>query len=401
LQGNLVLLYIFKLSYGETISNLVSPRHAGRFITSAAITSKDASRRNSQTRSASMDHLLLQFIEATDEEQADLWLATLIDEHAVPIVSEILGSSLRFHINNNSAASTQDAGDLFNDIITNLLSRLRHIRSDRAQGVVTDFRGYIAATAYNACNLYLRQKYPRRSRLKNRLRYLLSHDATFALWTNEASGLVCGFAEWRHKGAPSPQRPFEKIRQDPVEWIQIVGLANVGIDRVQLSKLLNALFQSCGSPLKLDDLVNIVAEICHEKDQPDEPLDTRMQLAAPNLDFEIMLEQRHILALLWQEVCELPFRQRLALLLNFKDARGQELVSLLPYTRTATIEQIAKAIEFPLVEFLRLWNKLPLDDATIAGLLGATRQQVINLRKCARERLERRMSAVIAKAKVR
>jgi hypothetical protein len=348
-----------------------------------------------------MAHLLLQFIEARDEEQADLWLVTLINEHAVPIVREILGASLRFHLNNNSAASTQDANDLFNDIITSLLSRLRNIRNDHAQGAITDFCGYIAATAYNACNLYLREKYPRRSRLKNRLRYLLSHDATFALWTSEASGLICGFAQWRHKGGPSPQRPFEKIRQDPVEWIQTAGLANVGIDREQLSNLLNALFQSCGSPLKLDDLVNIVADICHEKDQPDEPLDTMTQLAAPNLDFEIMLEQRHTLALLWQEVCELPCRQRLALLLNFKDARGQELVSLLPYTRTATIEQIAKAIEFPLVEFLRLWNKLPLDDATIAGLLGATRQQVINLRKCARERLERRMSAVIAKAKVR
>jgi hypothetical protein len=87
-------------------------------------------------------------------------------------------------------------------------------------------------------------------------------------------------------------------------------------------------------------------------------------------------------------------------LLNFKDGRGQDLVSLLPYTRTATIEQIAEAIEFPLVEFIGLWNKLPLDDATIAGLLGATRQQVINLRKCARERLERRMSAVIARSAV-
>lgn len=347
-----------------------------------------------------MDHLLIQFIEATDEDQADLWLVTLIDEHAVPIIREILGSSLRFHLNNNSAASTQDANDLFNDIITNLLARLRNIRSDPAQGAVTDFRGYIAATAYNACNLYLRQKYPRRSRLKNRLRYLLSHDAAFALWTNEASGLICGFAQWRDKEAASPQRLFEKIRQDPLEWIQNAGLASVGIDRAQLSNLLNALFRSCGSPLKLDDVVNIVADICHEKDQPDEPLDTMVQLAAPTLDFEIMLEQQHILALLWQEVCELPCRQRLALLLNFKDARGQDLVSLLPYTRTATIEQIAKAIDFPLVEFLRLWNKLPLDDATIAGLLGATRQQVINLRKCARERLERRMSAVIAKSSV-
>ncbi len=345
-----------------------------------------------------MDHLLLQFIEATAEEQADLWLATIIDEHAVPIVKEILGSSLRFYLNNNSAGSTQDANDLFNDIITNLLSRLRRIRSDRAQGAVTDFRGYIAATAYNACNLYLRQKYPRRSRLKNRLRYLLSHDATFALWTNETSGLICGFAQWRDKDAAAPQRPFEKIRQDSVEWTQTAGLAGVGIDRAQLPSLLNALFQSCEGPVKLDDVVNIVADICHVKDQPDEPLDTMTQLAAPTLDFEIMLEQQHMLALLWQEVSELPHRQRLALLLNFKDARGQDLVSLLPYTRTATIEQIAEAIDLPLEEFLRLWNKLPLDDATIAGLLGATRQQVINLRKCARERLERRMSTVFAKS---
>jgi RNA polymerase sigma factor (sigma-70 family) len=347
-----------------------------------------------------MDHLLLQFIEATDEEQANLRVATLVDEHAVPIVREILGSRLRFHVNNNRAAATQDANDLFNDIIISLLSRLRAIRNDRAQGAVTDFRGYIAATAHNACNLYLRQKYPRRSRLKNRLRYLLSHDETFALWTNETSGSICGFAHWRDNDAASPQRVFEKIRQDPAEWIQTAGLTSVGIDRAQLASLVNALLQSCGSPVQLDDLVNIVAEICREKDQPDEPLDTMTQLAAPTLDFEIMLEQQHTLALFWREVCELPRRQRLALLLNFKDARGHDLVSLLPYTRTATIQQIAEAIEFPLVDFLRLWNQLPLDDATIAELLGATRQQVINLRKCARERLDRRMSAVSTKNSV-
>jgi hypothetical protein len=387
---NFVLLYIFKLPNSS----------AREGHTSAALTSKDASQRNSQTPGASMDHLLVQFVEATDEVRADRWLGTLMDEQAVPIVKEILGSRLRFHLNNTGAASTQDANDLFNDIITNLLSRLRAIRSDRAQEAVTDFRSYVAVTAHNACNLYLRQKYPRRSRLKNRLRYLLSHDPTFALWTNEASGLVCGFAQWRDKGAASPQRAFEKIRQDPAEWIQTAGLTSVGIDRAQLSNLVNALFQSCGTPVQLDDLVNIVADICHEKDQPDEPLDTMTQLAAPTLDFEVMLEHQHMLALLWREVCELPGRQRLALLLNFKDARGQDLVSLLPYTRTATIEQIAKALDFPLVEFLKLWNKLPLDDATIAGLLGATRQQVINLRKCARERLERRMSAVIAKSSV-
>jgi hypothetical protein len=344
-----------------------------------------------------MDHRLLTFIEAADEEQADRCLASLIDEHAAPIIREILSSSLRFHLDNNGAASTQDANDLFNDIVANLLSRLRQIRSDSSRGAIADLRGYIAATAYNACNLYLRHKYPRRSRLKNRLRYLLSHDPAFALWTNETSGLIGGFARWRDKAETAPQRVFEKIRQDPVEWIQSVKLQSIGTDQAQLSNLLNALFESCGSPARLDDVVNIVAEICREKDQPDESLDTALNLAAPTLDFETVLDQQHTLSLLWQEVCQLPHRQRLALLLNFRDARGQDLVSLLPYTRTATIEQIAESLIFPLEEFLELWIKLPLDDATIGELLGATRQQVINLRKCARERLERRIRAVIAK----
>lgn len=345
-----------------------------------------------------MDQLLFAFIDATDEDQADNHLASLIDEHAVPIVKEILGSSLRFYVNTSGAgAATQDANDVFNDIIASLLSRLRFIKSHRPQEAISDFRGYIAVTAYNACNLYLRQKYPRRSRLKNRLRYLLSHDPAFALWMNETSSLICGFAPWRGKAAPAVQRVLEKIRQDPVDWIQTVGLQSVGTNRAQLSSLLHALFRSCGSPIKLDELVNVVADICREKDQPDESIDTVVHLAAPTLDLETMLEQQRVLALLWQEVCQLPPRQRIALLLNFKDARGQDLLSLLPHTRTATIKQIAEALRFPLIQFLNLWNKLPLDDVTIATLLGATRQQVINLRKCARERLERRLGASFAK----
>src|SRR6185295_3120166 len=110
----------------------------------------------------------------------------------------------------------------------------------------------------------------------------------------------------------------------------------VGTSRAQLTSLLNALFQSCEGPVRLDDLVNIVAEICREKDQPDEPLDKVLNLVAPTLDLETVLDQKQMLTLLWQEVCQLPRRQRLALLLNFRDARGQDLISLLPSTRTAT-----------------------------------------------------------------
>jgi hypothetical protein len=348
-----------------------------------------------------MDSLLFTFIDAKDDEQADRCLTRLIDEHAAPIVREILGSSLRFHLDRSGAgSSSQDASDLFNDIVVNLISRLRDIKQDPAQDAIADFRSYVAGTAYNACNLYLRRRFPRRSRLKNRLRYLLSHDGDFALWATDDSGLLCGFAKWRDKKTRAPGRLLEKIRQDPVEWTESVGLTSVGIGRAELNGLLKILFQWIGSPIKLDDLVNVVAEICREKDLPDAPLETVMNVAAPAISFDTVLEQQLRLTLLWQEFCQLPRRQRVALLLNFRDARGKELVSLLPYTRTATIEQIAEALDLPLLEFLRLWNDLPLDDMAIARLLGATRQQVINLRKCARERLERRMSTLMAKSSV-
>lgn len=340
-----------------------------------------------------MDDVLLTFIETTDEAQADRCLTGLIDEHAAPIVKEILGSTLRLYVDRNGAGPKgYEAGDLFNDIVVNLISRLRQIRQDPSHDVIADFRGYVAGTAYNACNLYLRQRFPRRSRLKNRLRYLISHNSDFALWPSETAGLLCGAAVSRNATKFVPASRLEKIRQDPGEWVQSVGLTSISINRADLNNLLQVLFQWCENPIRLDDLVNVVADICREKDQPDESLESVMNRATPALSSETILEQQHSLALLWQEVCQLPRRQRVALLLNFRDARGHELLSLLPYTRIATIEEIATALEFPMLEFLKLWNQLPLDDLAIAQLIDANRQQVINLRKCARERLERRMS---------
>lgn len=345
-----------------------------------------------------MDNLLLTFVEEADEEKANLCLTRLIDEHAAPIVREILGSSLRIHVDvSGLGSSSQDAGDLFNDIAVSLIARLRQLKHNPAQAGITDFRGYVASTAFNACNLYLRQKFPRRSRLKNRLRYLLSHHVEFALWTNEGAEFLCGLAQWRDQTNYASSGHLEKIRQDPGEWIREVGLISAGSTRGELVSLLNAIFQWCKRPVKLDDLVNVAADICREKDLPDEPIETVLNVAAPILSFETTLESQRSLTVLWREICQLPIRQRVALLLNFKDSHGQELISLLPYTRAATIEQIAEALEFPLSELLRLWNDLPLEDLVIAEMLGATRQQVINLRKCARERLDRRMRPLIAK----
>jgi hypothetical protein len=72
-------------------------------------------------------------------------------------------------------------------------------------------------------------------------------------------------------------------------------------------------------------------------------------------------------------------------------------LELFPLTGVASIRAIASVLEIPAEEFAEIWNMLPLDDLAIAERLQVTRQQVINLRKSARKRLERRMAVIRTK----
>jgi len=77
--------------------------------------------------------------------------------------------------------------------------------------------------------------------------------------------------------------------------------------------------------------------------------------------------------------------------MNLRAGDATPALTMLPLTGIASIREIAETLEIATEEFARLWNLLPLDDLAIADLLGITRQQVINLRKSARERLTRRV----------
>jgi hypothetical protein len=102
-------------------------------------------------------------------------------------------------------------------------------------------------------------------------------------------------------------------------------------------------------------------------------------------------ETRPTLGRLWKEICELPLRQRVALLLALKDGEGLDAVSLLGNAGVATMREISEVLEMKPADLAAMWDDLPLDDAAIAERLGIARQQVINLRKSARQRLAYRM----------
>ena len=119
--------------------------------------------------------------------------------------------------------------------------------------------------------------------------------------------------------------------------------------------------------------------------------DAFVRLRDPAPDAALALERRTYLSSLWEEIRQLPARQAAALILNLRDGQRRGVVALLPLTGVATMREIARAIGMPAERFAAIWNRLPLEDAAIAELLGVSRQQVINLRKSARERLARRM----------
>ncbi len=84
-------------------------------------------------------------------------------------------------------------------------------------------------------------------------------------------------------------------------------------------------------------------------------------------------------------------RQRVALLLNLRDDGQQDALTLITTAGVATHDELSACIGLSPVELTALLPDLPQDDLAIASRLGVTRRQVINLRKCARERLARRL----------
>ena len=126
----------------------------------------------------------------------------------------------------------------------------------------------------------------------------------------------------------------------------------------------------------------------HEDD--DDPL---ARLPDPAPDAAQAFERRTHLSILWREIRLLPQRQAAALILHLRDGQGSNAAALLPLTGIASLRDIARTVGLEPERLAEIWHRLPLEDSTIAEILQVTRQQVINLRKSARERLARRMRA--------
>lgn len=311
------------------------------------------------------DPILEALLRAADEACAEREIERLLEDPVRLVTERVLA---RYSL------SREDAEDVTATMHLRLVAKLRAIRTSGDEAI-ENLESYVAKTTYNLINDHWRRRFPERARLKSRLRYLLLHDARFAVWP-VAGESACGLREWQGREAGA-EIDVPELRKGSA-----IG------DPSRPAEAVHELFRVAQRPVLLDGLVAFFAEQWNIVDAPPRPVAVEPIAVS---DSATRLEARQLLDALWPEIRQLPPMQRKALLLNLRDTATVDVTSLLVMTGTASYDDLAETLGMTPEELAAIWNDLPLDDLRIASLLDVTRQQVINLRKAARARLSRRL----------
>lgn len=344
------------------------------------------------------DVVLIPLLRASDDSEFEERLAQIISDHADPVVKGILRRKIRISFHNSTISESElDAQDIYGNVMVRLVRRLRELSSPSKLEPINNFRSYVATLVYHEYNEQFRNKFPQRHRLKNRVRYLLSHHRLFTLWKSESGDWIAGLKNWTDRSPQFHSLNYRKLLEHPARCIT-KGVQPEDDTANSLSIDVDSIFNFAGCPMELDDLVDVLATLIGVKDaalplqsEEDERtlLPDRFDIRSDNSELDY--DQMSYLRRLWSEIEQLPSRQRFALLLNLKDSEGEDSLSLFPISGIVSIPEICQILEMSMESFAAVWKELPLEDSAIAEILGITRQQVINLRKSARQRLARRM----------
>lgn len=319
------------------------------------------------------DSILFEYLQAEDGAGADQALRVLIEDEAAPIIQRVL-------VRKNAARAERE--DLASAAREQLLRQLTALRRGERETPIRDFHNYIASVAYSAWAEHLRNQHPEQSMLLNRVRYLLENRTPhqrFALWIGEAGENLCGFAEWRGQGCAGSSPKLQWLLVDvTAAAAQAFGRREVGRDDIVFA--VTQLFTWLDHPIELRDLVSVLVEVmglrrsCVGQESADEVLSSYGSPREETIWKEYLLW-------LWLQMEKLSPRQCVSFLLNSNVIRDFELFGM------ASIRTLAPRLAMTPEHLAVLWQRLPLDDLALAAELQCTRQQVINLRRVARDSL--------------
>ncbi|HET7711962.1 MAG TPA: hypothetical protein VFL80_08525 [Thermoanaerobaculia bacterium] len=336
---------------------------------------------NSETVAAGvLDSSLQPFFRASSgSAQEEASLRTLI-EQVMPVIHGVIRGKLF------GATAETEREEIVSDVTLQLIKKLQEMKSDPQMHPIANFSGYAAVTAFNVIHAYIRRAHPERQRLRNRVRHVIRKSTRFASWQSLGGQVLCGPAAWKGMQDEASDAQLDSV--PPIASLPSAAWNN--ITPAVVTKAVDHVFAHLQKPVALERMVEKMAELLRLPAPAASAVDSVAEAQEPSVESSLIY--RSALKEVWQEIESLPVRQRVALLLGLRDEDGGAMVSLLILLRITTAEGLARTLEMATDELAALWDKLPLPDMAIAERLGLARQQVINLRKSARERLGRRLA---------
>jgi len=346
----------------------------------------------SDPTAAAPDARLAEYLSTPDSERARQELGELLAGLASPLVWKILHRQL----GGASGAARAVLEDLHGDLLLKLQLQLESARLGEREPPAS-FLDYVAVAAYNAASSYQMARQPERTRLRDRVRYVLRREDRLGSWNGPDRVALCGLAGFRDSGAlPDAAGRLAELAR--------LEVTRSGSGWGTLPKQVVRVLERLGGPCELEALVDAFASATGVDDGVLTLTDEERGLDGENprpsapvpATAQATLEARERLAAVWLEIMELPKNQRVAILLNLRGEGGEAMLEELLATPVVDLAGLARSLDLAEPELAALLPRLPLDDAWIAERLGLDRSQVANLRKSGRLRLARRLRHLLA-----
>lgn len=321
---------------------------------------------------------------------------------AAAVARPLIASKLRSFASLGSTRPTVDADaldDLLGETLLRLAARLQQVTDGAAAHPVEHLLSFARAVACNVCCHHFRKESPEWQRCKNAVVYALRRDSgppALACWMDPHGRHVCGLASARNCHPHNhPNAKHLRLVEHPTDFVRS-ALPSLDPESCDLRLLVSGLLAHLAEPVEIVDLVTAIAavrgarhvRVCGRASGEADDVVDRLVDPAPAVVSQV--ERRIFARRLWTEIQDLSEKQACAVLLNLRDHRNRGVIAMIVMEGIASFEEIADAVGMPPEQLASLWARLPLGDSAIAGLLGCSRQQVVNTRKAARERLRRR-----------
>src|SRR5688572_8237656 len=178
------------------------------------------------------DPLLIPLLEARRQQRSDAIERLL--EHAAPMVARIID-----HYSAAESSIARSDGEEIAAVVSYRLFRRLDAIASAQQPVIQTFDDYVSRLTLNTIHDHFRTRFPERTRLKNQLRHLLTHDDALALWPTSV-GTVAGLARWRGRTDALDEGDLEAL-----------GAAAVNLDGLQ------EWFEQLDRPVRFDAIVTL------------------------------------------------------------------------------------------------------------------------------------------------